>query len=149
MPCFEGLIHQPYDDLIQDLLFTLNCFEAYGKFRLHWDSSLASFDDVIVELGHQLRRFSKKSEDFKTEELPREKAARMRRKTTQSGGGQAQTKKPNTRHFNNSTVKTHLLGDYPRLIRYFGTTDGNCTKIVCFFFCLVSLSNDIIGRRRT
>lgn len=94
MPCFEGLIHQPYDDLIQDLLFTLNCFEAYGKFRLHWDSSLASFDDVIVELGHQLRRFSKKSQDFKTEELPREKAARMRCKTTQSGGGQAQTKKP-------------------------------------------------------
>ncbi|KAE9389208.1 hypothetical protein BT96DRAFT_1025149 [Gymnopus androsaceus JB14] len=129
MPCFEGMIHRPYDDLIQDLLFTLNCFEAYGKFRMHWDSSLASYDDVVVELGHELRRFTKKSEDFQTEELPREKAARMRRKTTQAGGIQVQSKKPKTRRFNNSTVKTNLLGDYPTLIRYFGTTDGNCTKI--------------------
>ncbi|KAJ3753135.1 hypothetical protein EV360DRAFT_74757, partial [Lentinula raphanica] len=109
----------------QDLLFTLNCFKGYAKFRVHWDSSLASFDEVIAELGSALRLFDKKSWNFQTEELPREKEACARRNSAAKG---THTTHPKKCCFNNSTAKTHFLGNYPGSVRYFGTLDGTSTK---------------------
>ena len=88
-----------------------------------------------MDLGILLRHFTTVTcEAFKTKELPREKAARLRRAaasgtTPAASGGTAKPK-----GFNLNTYKLHALGDYPRTIRERGTTDNYTTGRVRISF---------------
>ena len=73
---------------------------------------------------------------FNTRELPREEAARGRRKAAAAAkkgkGKAAQGTKdgPRSHPFNLRTYKLHALGDYVKTIRLFGTTDNYSTQVV-------------------
>jgi hypothetical protein len=73
---------------------------------------------------------------FHTQELPRETAARGRRKAATKIGkpSPSTTKKsgPRSKSFNLSTYKLHALADYAKTIRLFGTTDNYNSQVVCF-----------------
>ena len=108
----------------------MGCWHAYAKLRLHTEHTLASFEHLTADLGTLLRHFSTVTcAEFKTAELPRERAARIRRAAnnlgaaTSAGGSKAKS-------FNLSTYKLHTLGDYPQTIRECGTTDNYTTARV-------------------
>jgi hypothetical protein len=88
-----------------------------------------------------LQTFVEISTDFDTQELPREEAARGRRKAKRAkkgnidkGKGKAQEAKPNKKArrkiLNLLTYKVHALGDYLKAIWHYGTTDNYSTQVV-------------------
>jgi hypothetical protein len=106
----------------------MGCWLTYAKLRLHTELTLASFERTTVDLGTLLRHFTTVTcNAFKTRELPRERAARLRRAAANGstpaslGGG------PKPKGFNLCTYKLHALGDYPQTIRERGTTDNYTT----------------------
>jgi hypothetical protein len=160
MPVFEGLLPQPFDDFVQDLLFDLAMWHAYAKLRMHTETTLSDFEVVITSLGQQLRRFAAQTcAQFKTKETPAEVAARGRRvaaKKAKAIPAESMTAKmtkarvavnskhpkkdtsdPKIKKFNLRTYKLHALGDYPNTIRMFGTTDSYSTQIVKSSFFMV------------
>jgi hypothetical protein len=133
----DGLLPEPHNSAILDLVFAMGCWHAYAKLRLHTEKTLESFERLTSDLGILLRHFSNVTcEAFKTMELDKERAARMRRaansnKPTGTAGG-AQSK-----GFNLNTYKFHALGDYPQTIRERGTTDNYTSQWV--WQCTISL----------
>jgi hypothetical protein len=75
--------------------------------------------------------------DYVTQELPKEAAARGRRKAALAtkGSGPSTNNKANAgskwKKLNFKTYKYHALADYPETIRRFGTTDNYNTQTVC------------------
>lgn len=155
VPCFEGLFDTPDSDrAIQGVLFTWAEWQALAKLRLHTDSTLKRLEEVTTELGTTLRHFQKNiCIRYDTQELPREEAARARRRTatrkkTSQPGAEPLTGDPRAsqaagssarstaaagrkkKQFSLSFIKLHGLGDYPANIRLFGTTDSYSTQIV-------------------
>lgn len=62
-------------------------WHALAKLRLHTDETLDSFDQVTCTLGEKLRKFvAKTCAAYQTEELPKEKSARMRRQKARTTG---------------------------------------------------------------
>lgn len=123
------------DQFVQDFLFTCQTWQGFAKLRMHVDATLDRFEKWTAELGESFRGLEELNDRFDTKELPKEQGARMRRKTkniTKKSSG----KGPKRVKFNNSTAKTHLLGDFPWCIKYFGTSDSYDTRIVCTFFCM-------------
>ena len=127
----DGLIPSPHNATVLDLVFVMGCWHAYAKLRLHTEQTLASFRQLTTDLGVLLRHFSMVvCSSFKTTELPRERAARIRRaantaaESTTSGGG------PKRKGFNLNTYKLHALGDYPQTICDRGTTDNYTSQRV-------------------
>jgi hypothetical protein len=129
LPVLEGLLPFPHDDNILDLVFVMGCWHAYAKLRIHTEHTLASFEQLTVDLGVLLRQFAMVTcAAFKTVELPREKAARLRRIAQQPGkASSSQSSGTKVKEFNLKTYKLHVLGDYPRTIRERGTTDNYST----------------------
>jgi hypothetical protein len=108
----------------------MGCWHAYAKLRLHTEQTLASFERLTADLGTLLRHFSTTTcAAFNTTELPRERAARIRRATNTPGSGTSGGG-PKVKGFNLSTYKLHALGDYPQTIREHGTTDNYTTQRV-------------------
>jgi len=141
IPVFEGLLPGEHNEILLDLLFELATWHALGKLRLHTETTLHFLDNSTTRLGRALRRFKDVTCDaFVTQELPKEVAARGRRKPAYSkkGKSKAPPKKtasdgPRTRLFNMSTYKLHALGDYVKSIWLFGTTDNFSTQVVSSF----------------
>ena len=109
----------------------MGCWHAYAKLRIHTEDTLASFEQLTVDLGVLLRHFAEVTcKGFNTMELPRETRARIRRAADMpgSGGGSTSGAKPKT--FNLNTYKLHALGDYPQAIRERGTTDNYTSQWV-------------------
>lgn len=144
LPVFEGLLPEPHNTIILDLLFTLCEWHAMAKLRLHTDSSLADLRSVTYELGRLLRLFKDRTcAAFDTKELPREEEARARRKRAKkakaNGAASASAPLPTpfpkiSKAFNLSTYKLHALGDYVLAILRYGTSDSYSTQVVSFFF---------------
>ena len=108
----------------------MGCWHAYAKLRLHTEHTLASFEHITADLGILLRHFSVETcSAFKTTELPRERAARLRR-AANTPGSVASGTAPKAKGFNLNTYKLHALGDYPQTIRERGTTDNYTTQRV-------------------
>jgi len=134
LPVLDGLLPEPHNSTVLDLVFVMGCWHAYAKLRLHTEKTLASFERLTADLGTLLRHFSTVTcLAFKTIELPRERAARIRKVantpgSTTTGGGSR------TKVFNLSTYKLHALGDYPQTIRERGTTDNYTTQRVGMAF---------------
>jgi hypothetical protein len=139
LPVFEGLLDEPHDSIVQDLLFTLAYWQALAKLRLHTTFSIAALKNVTCQLGRQLRNFTKKTcSAFTTKELPREEAARGRRNAKKAAAAREAGLPPpkaasggsKIKIFNMLTYKGHSLGDYVRTILFFGTTDSYSTQPV-------------------
>ena len=116
----------PHNSNTLDLVFVMGCWHAYAKLRVHTEHTLTSFEQITSDLGVLLRRFTRVTcTAFKTTELPRERAARIRRAARNPGPAAAG---PKIKTFNMNTYKVHALGDYPQTIRERGTTDNYTTR---------------------
>ena len=105
---------------------------------MHTDTTIASFHLATADVGKAFRRFADDTASFHTVELPRERANRVRQDICQDIHRSTGLK---WRMFNNSTAKTHSLGDFVWSIKYFGTTDSTNTSTVslCIYFSNMSL----------
>ena len=137
IPVFDGLLPEPHNTLVLQLLFDLAHWHGLAKLRMHTDSTLELLSQVTIALGNRMRKFQAKTcAAFKTRELERERVAQMRRQEKKSATAKT---KPNSqthssarqpREFNLKTYKFHALGDYCSTIRRFGTTDSYSTQPV-------------------
>lgn len=86
IPVFEGLLPEPHNGIVLDLLFILCTWHAYAKLRLHTSSTLDALKKTTKTLGQQLRLWVKQTcSRFNTCELPKEESARHRRKAAAAG----------------------------------------------------------------
>lgn len=85
IPVFEGLLPDPYNRQILELLFVLAHWHSLAKLRMHNDLTLDVMDAVTVSLGEKLREFNDKTcTAFLTLELEREFNARVRRQAKEA-----------------------------------------------------------------
>jgi hypothetical protein len=80
IPAFDGLLPEPHNRAIMELLFVMAHWHALAKLRMHNDVTLDIMQMATVTLGKKLRAFSKTTcSAFATKELHREYNARVRR----------------------------------------------------------------------
>ena len=120
IPVFEGLLSEPFNGMLLQLLYKAAEWHALAKLRMHMDSTLDLLGAVTREFGYLMRQFhDRTSDEFNTAELPNETG-------TRKSGGRSFTKKK----LNLNTYKFHALGDYVTTIRLFGTTNSYSTQLV-------------------
>ncbi|KAG8942397.1 hypothetical protein FRC04_003762 [Tulasnella sp. 424] len=139
IPCFEGLFPEPYNGHVLRLLYTLSLWHGLAKLRQHTDATLDHLATVTRLVGKELRFFaSEVCPHFNTTETPKERNARDRRETARAekapgsanrAKGKQKATSPLPKTFSLRTIKIHLLGHYPPIIRWFGTTDSYSTQI--------------------
>jgi hypothetical protein len=79
---FEGLLPEPHNKIIMDLLFIMAHWHGLAKLRMHSDLTLAILDQQTTDLGAQFREFKATvCAAYSTQELDREVDARSRRQT--------------------------------------------------------------------
>ncbi|KAI0027652.1 hypothetical protein K488DRAFT_31400, partial [Vararia minispora EC-137] len=134
IPCFEGLLPEPHDEFVSDLLYLGAYWHSLAKLRMQTDTSLTVLDNVTVHLANALRHFADVTcAAFDTVETDSEYQARCRaenRRRAKSGSSVAASGGKQKKTFNLDTYKVHSLGDYVPTIRAFGTTDSYSTQLV-------------------
>lgn len=142
LPVFEGLLPEPHNTIVQDLLFTLAVWHALAKLRLHTSTTVSNLEGETNALGKIVRHFVKVTcVAFDTKELPGEKQQRARRKAMAdaakkgarppvAAAAASQPSESESKILNLLTYKFHALGDYAKTILRFGTTDSYSTQIV-------------------
>ena len=133
IPVFDGLLKEPHNTIVLDLLFSLGNWHALAKLRLHTETSLRHLDAATVTLGIALRKFENTTcPAFDTRELPRDEtvyrapiSAQPRKKNQK-----ARASKGAKAVFTLNTYKLHRLGDYADAIHRIGTMDNPTTQIV-------------------
>jgi len=147
MPVFEGLLPEPHNQIVLDLLFGLAEWHAEAKLCMHTDSSLQLLTKATLYLGSQMCCFTKTTcNSFNTKELSQETAAcgrQQHKKNTTITIQQAQSAMMQSatsmkpvkasaiqKKFSLETYKLHTLGDYVRQIHLFGPTDLYSTQTV-------------------
>ncbi|KAJ7151509.1 hypothetical protein C8R46DRAFT_1229045 [Mycena filopes] len=136
IPVFEGLLPEPHNGKILSLLFTCAEWHALAKLRMHTTPFLRRLSDSTADFGRQLRHFvTHTCSHFDTRELPKEEAARGRRKARQKKSKptpkpkkQATQGASKKKTMNLWTYKFHSLGDYWSTIPWFGTSDSYSTQ---------------------
>lgn len=94
------------------------------------DPTIDFMHDTYCSLGFSLRRFKNKvCPAFATKELPREEAARIKRRKATSTSDPA-TSGRKARQFQLDTYKWHALGHLPEAIRAVGTYENPGTDFV-------------------
>lgn len=118
IPVFEGLLDEPYNTLLMQLLYRAAEWHALAKLRMHSDTTLKLLDACTTQFGSLMRKFHDVTfVNFNTIALPKES-----RKFPSS------SRKKRTLNLN--TYKFHSLGDYVRAIKLFGCTDSFSTQLV-------------------
>jgi hypothetical protein len=103
----------------------MGCWHAYAKLRLHTEYTLKSFENLTADLGALVRHFAEETcSSFKTAELQKERAARIRRTANTKSSSSVTVGGSKDKEFNLHTYKWHALGHYPQTIREFGTIDN-------------------------
>ncbi|KAG6872011.1 hypothetical protein C0995_013927 [Termitomyces sp. Mi166 len=77
---FEGLLPEPHNAYLMNLLFELGTWHALAKLKMHTESTLQALDNSFTWLGQELHYFEKTCAAFVTQELPSEVAAWGQRK---------------------------------------------------------------------
>ncbi|KAF7432593.1 hypothetical protein PC9H_004535 [Pleurotus ostreatus] len=139
IPVVEGLLPEPHNSIILDLLFMTAYTHGLCMLRMHTTDTLRLLDIATIEFGKHVRKFAEVTcAAFSTTELPKETAARMRRlaRKTQvsSDNTSGNTRQPltssNMRAFSLSTYKLHSAGGhYADAIHEYGTTDSYTTQL--------------------
>ena len=134
-PVFDGLLDEPHDTIVRELVYSTAMVHSLAKLRIHTTSTAGSLHNEIKRFGVAVRRFKDVTcAAFQTSELPAESGKRLRRAgrrtkgNGQDGTGNVQTSMGKT--FNINTSKLHALGDYIWYIVMYGTTDSYSTAIV-------------------
>ncbi|KAF9058027.1 hypothetical protein BJ165DRAFT_1521351 [Panaeolus papilionaceus] len=136
IPVFWGLLPEPHNQHVAELLYTASEWHALAKLRMHTETSLQRLHSLTTDFGVQMRLFRDTTcAHYQTVESPREAAARVRRELAASHHGPSETprtgntttRKPKT--LNLQTVKMHFLGDYVEHIRMFGMSDSYSTQL--------------------
>ena len=118
IPVFEGLLDEPYNTMLMQLLYRAAEWHALAKLRMHTKTTLDLLEKCTIHLGQLMRKFRNVTFlNFNTVVLPREA-----RKSPSASG----KRKP----LNLNTYKFHSLGDYVRTIKLFGCTDSFSTQLV-------------------
>lgn len=139
--CLEGLVPEPRNTAILQLLYVLALWHGLAKLHQHIDPTLELLEAFTKRLGDELRRFETYSTArFKSVETPKEKEAWDRREdpknaplTATRRPSKAPAKRVSGHHqkrFSLSTVQIHLLGHYVPTIRRFGSTNSYSTQVV-------------------
>ncbi|KAI0083358.1 hypothetical protein BDY19DRAFT_858286, partial [Irpex rosettiformis] len=138
IPVLEGLLLEPYNSTVLDLLWTLTTWHALAKLRMHTTTTLKHLTHTTTALGRFLRQFKEHvCTHFVTKELPRESAARdvqiRLASDTQASPSNVTMPSgavPRVKTFNLNTYKLHALGDYVETIKTFGPSDNYSTQTV-------------------
>ncbi|KAJ7649427.1 hypothetical protein DFH06DRAFT_1282942 [Mycena polygramma] len=139
IPVVEGLLPEPWNTEILNVLFTLAEWHTLAKLKLHTDTTIGLLGTATAGVGRLLRRFKAvMCPEFATQELPSEEAARGRRQVKKAGLGKgkgraaavAAAAKTTTKakEYNLETYKFHSLGYYMPSILWFGTSDSYSTQ---------------------
>ena len=73
---FDGLLPEPHNSCVLQLLFDLAHWHGVAKFHMHTDQTLDVLSSVTSSLGNSLRNFEETTcAVFETRELERERAA--------------------------------------------------------------------------
>ncbi|KAG7093514.1 hypothetical protein E1B28_007188 [Marasmius oreades] len=139
IPCYEGLLPPDHNDIVLDLLWDLNVVIAYASLHLHSDSTLASLNTMVTELGNLMRRFVNDTcTAYVTTEIPEEaekrrhSAARARKKKNKQPKKKRKRDEEEeellSKEFNMSTFKIHNLEHYVHFIKNVGSFDGVSTR---------------------
>jgi hypothetical protein len=138
IPVFEGLLDEPYNTMLMQLLYRAAEWHALAKLRMHTRTTLDLLEKCTVYLGELMRKFRDATFlEFNTVALPRE---------ARKSSSPNKKKKP----LNLNTYKFHSLGDYVRTIQLFGCTDSFSTQLVCGYFPYTWISVDsTLGGTRT
>jgi hypothetical protein len=108
IPVFDGLLPEPHNRTILDLLFVVAYWHGLAKLRMHTDVTLEILEAVTADLGAKLRSFRDKTcPAFDTKELTRELNARMRRQKRKTSTNH----KPQMQDTSRSTVDGHQNAD--------------------------------------
>ncbi|KAJ7069202.1 hypothetical protein C8F01DRAFT_510286 [Mycena amicta] len=135
IPVVDGLLPEPYNSEVLDALFVLAEWHAFGKLRMHTETTIDMLRISTKELGRLLRHFRDHvCPYFTTKELPTEERAReraqARKKSKSKAAGRTTTTNASTtkKDYNLFTYKLHALGDYIANILWFGTSDSYSTQ---------------------
>ncbi|THH23278.1 hypothetical protein EUX98_g7896 [Antrodiella citrinella] len=139
IPVFDGLLPEPHNSIVMDMLFELANWHALAKLRLHTEETLTLLENSTQTLSAAVRKFQQTTcRHYDTRELPKEQAARGRRTartsakkgavSATSGKGKSRAEGPKRKELNLCTYKWHSLPDYAATIRQFGPSDGFTTQ---------------------
>ncbi|THG93081.1 hypothetical protein EW026_g8053 [Hermanssonia centrifuga] len=127
IPCIDGLLPEPLNKIVLDMLWDLAVWHALAKLRLHTETTLRIFEKATTNVGTTVRRFAFTCKDIDTRELPSKEVARGRHEAAQGKGRSAPGNKQQL--LNLSTFKWHDLGHYVAIIRQLGTTENYSTQV--------------------
>lgn len=146
IPAFEGLLPEPHNNILMDMLFSLATWHGLAKLRQHTTDSLSFMEHFTTEMGGDIRRFKRETcSQYHTRELDKKSfGGKKRRKGAkrkvpdESGEAQAPAAPSSKKkELNLDTVKTHGLAHYPFDVPRHGTTDNYSTQPVSDLFnCL-------------
>lgn len=132
IPVFDGLLPDPHNSQVLDLLFLLAHWHGLAKLRIHTDLTLDILDQTTTSLGKTLRDFQRNTcSAYNTRELVRESNARQRKKARVT----KQTKKKNDQLQATPTASVTISGT---------TTSGELTLLMNCCFFLLSVATDPI-----
>ncbi|TFK81507.1 hypothetical protein K466DRAFT_531692 [Polyporus arcularius HHB13444] len=114
MPVFEGLLDSKADNrIVLDLTFDLAMLLSLGKLRMHIPKTVSALGKAASDVGQSTRTYAKKvCPKYATRELPKELAARGRRKARTAKTSAAVPTVRKRQRFNHCTYKFHALRDY-------------------------------------
>lgn len=111
IPVFEGLLPDPHNERLMDLLFIFGYWHGLAKLRQHTDVTLETMDRLTTALGEKFREFQQHTcSAFVTHELKKETNARKRRELKNTKNSTASTKRRSTRKVDSSGTE---VGNQP------------------------------------
>ncbi|KAI9067490.1 hypothetical protein FKP32DRAFT_1673036 [Trametes sanguinea] len=154
IPAYEGLLSEPHNSIVLDLLFDTASLHALHSLRMQVDATVSVTRAFLERFARELRRFKQKTcEAYHTVELPKEVEARRRHQqqtdaskrissSTNGPSGMPHGPQvavsnaevstmpvPRKKEYNMNTYKIHSLGDYPDAMVSVGTLDSYTTRL--------------------
>jgi hypothetical protein len=118
---FEGLLPEPHNSAVLDLLFEMAHWHGLAKLRMHHDLTLDVLESVTVSLGKLLRSFSDATcPAFATKELRREADARTRRESRKATAKHTHTSTKDASTVNAASPAEPVTGQQ--------TPSGHCAR---------------------
>ncbi|THH15068.1 hypothetical protein EUX98_g9523 [Antrodiella citrinella] len=118
IPVFDGLLPEPHNSIVMDMLFELANWHALAKLRLQTEETIILLENATRTLSAAVRKFQQTT--CRHYDTPK--------RGTATGRGKSRADGPKRKELNLCTYKWHALPDYAAAIRQFGPTDGFTTQ---------------------